>query len=163
MTPDDPEKPPTMPQEPLEQGGQGVDDPPAPQQPGGLVRSRKPRTREELDRDFGPDYKPPRENGRFVKGWTGNPYGAPRRKPFTDAIMEIVDKEGALKVIKPAWEKAKKGSHDHLRLIVERIEGKVPNLEEGEGQPNVPTVEHIERLFAAAGLKVTVEIERKKP
>jgi hypothetical protein len=60
-------------------------------------------------------------------GQSGNPGGRPKRKPLTDKLLEVLEDPKELEVLVRVWLKqAQKGSVMHLREILDRVEGRVP-------------------------------------
>jgi hypothetical protein len=60
-------------------------------------------------------------------GQSGNPGGRPKSKPLTDKLLEALSDPKVCEALVLAWVKgAQKGSIMHLREILDRVEGRVP-------------------------------------
>ena len=75
------------------------------------------------------------ENGRFVKGVSGNPNGRPRNGQCVTAILHRLLKENgnADKVAQALLDKALDGDLPAIKELLDRIEGRVPQQISGEG------------------------------
>jgi hypothetical protein len=72
-----------------------------------------------------------RGNPQNLKPWkpghSGNPGGRPKRKPITDVLLRMLSNPEQCEAIVAVWLKqAKKGSINHLREMLDRVEGRVP-------------------------------------
>jgi hypothetical protein len=95
-----------------------------------------------------PDKTAPRQNGRFVKGVSGNPRGCPRgsRHRATLAAEALLEGE-AEKLTRKAVEKALEGDSAALRLCLERI---LPARKDRSVMVDLPPIETAKDLVAAA-------------
>jgi hypothetical protein len=63
----------------------------------------------------------------FKKGQSGNPHGRPKRKPLTEVLLRALGNPEQCEAIVAMWLKqAQKGSINHLREMLDRVEGRVP-------------------------------------
>jgi len=79
----------------------------------------------------------------FQPGQSGNPGGRPKGTSITSQLRKLLDQMVAGKhiseAVAQAWlKKALKGSYHHLREMLERTEGKVPNKNENTGADGGP-------------------------
>jgi len=93
----------------------------------------------------------------WVKGQSGNPAGRPRRgQSFADALRRALSERDPetkrtklQQVADAAVERAIKGDLEAIRLIAERIDGKVPERVQSDGQL-VIRVEYVDDYADAA-------------
>jgi hypothetical protein len=63
----------------------------------------------------------------FKKGQSGNPHGRPKRKPLTEVLLRALSNPEQCEAIVAMWlRQAQKGSINHLREMLDRVEGRVP-------------------------------------
>ena len=78
----------------------------------------------------------------FLKGYSGNPGGKPKEKPFADALrMEIKaaggDHKALRKVARALLDKAEDGDLQAIREVADRLDGKVGSNDAAEGTGEV--------------------------
>ena len=95
-------------------------------------------------------------------GQSGNPGGRPRRKPVTDRlrdILESTDKNGktvADRIVEAIRDAAIGGDVRFVELILDRIEGKVPNILQVDDFSN-DNDSDIDAIYSKAGLSFSPE------
>lgn len=95
-------------------------------------------------------------------GQSGNPGGRPRRKPVTDRlrdILESTDKNGktvADRIVEAIRDAAIGGDVRFVELILDRIEGKVPNVLQVDDISN-GNDEDVDAIYGKAGLSFPPE------
>lgn len=98
----------------------------------------------------------------WVKGQSGNPAGRPRRgQSFADALRRALrERDPETKrtrlqqVAEAAVQKAIAGDLDAIRFIAERIDGKVPDMVQSDGQL-VIRVEYVDEHADGSSLSST--------
>lgn len=94
------------------------------------------------------------EKYQFKKGVSGNPGGRPKKKPFTDAIMEAIEKDPKLlpSLVKAMVKETKAGNANAFKALRDTVQGKP--LQEIEfhgdltGGLNSENLEHVDRAIA---------------
>lgn len=92
----------------------------------------------------------------FEKGFSGNPGGRKKQKPFADALRLAIaaagdDKRSLRKIAEALLDKAGEGDTQAIREVADRLDGKVPQAligDDDEDPVNVLTT--IERVIVKA-------------
>jgi hypothetical protein len=80
----------------------------------------------------------PSPDTRFRPGRSGNPSGRPRSRPLTDRLREILDDPAEVDKVVRAWlDAAGTGDSGAVRTLLERLEGKLSDRVEHEGEVTI--------------------------
>jgi hypothetical protein len=91
-----------------------------------------------------PNYNPSPAT-RFKPGQSGNPSGRPKRSPITTALIELLEEKAASKALAAKWlSEAAKGDPRFFAMLLDRVEGRVPDSPEPIGEA-VDPIEDIRR------------------
>ena len=101
---------------------------------------------------------PPVEH-RFQPGQSGNPRGRPPERPIAAAIRDLLDRddgEALTAIAAVTVSKARSGDFRFIRELLDRIDGKVTDRLELNGNPDIPLitdefVQTLHRRLDAAG------------
>jgi hypothetical protein len=87
----------------------------------------------------------PPKHSRWKPGQSGNPGGRPKRSPITTALIELLDEKAASKALAAKWlSEAAKGDPRFFAMLLDRVEGRVPDSPEPTGEAADP-IEDIRR------------------
>jgi hypothetical protein len=99
-------------------------------------------------------------------GQSGNPAGYSRGRRLTDAVLKLIDDEGAEEEIARKWLDAiRSGDFRYFKEFIDRVEGKTVDRHEVAGLDGAPFVSTPtpEALTGGAALLVALGIARKLP
>jgi hypothetical protein len=93
-------------------------------------------------------------SGQFRKGFSGNPTGRPKSKPFRDALEAVLKEAGSqedlLAIARALCGQALAGNVQGIREVADRLDGKVPQAIAG-----IDEDEHLTPLAAVINLRRT--------
>lgn len=83
---------------------------------------------------------PPAEY-RWKPGQTGNPNGHSRGRRVTSALIALIEEKGADKALAARWlQEALKGDPKFFAMLLDRVEGKVPDKVKVETEEKKPRI-----------------------